>query len=275
MLPLHTPAADGTCSCRHPADCGSPGKHPRLEHGIHDSSRDPDQIRDWWQRWPDANVGLATGTGLDVCDMDTGAGLAAVLNVLDVVKPAAPLVRTGNGWHIWYASTGLPSRIGLLPGVDWRGTGGMVVAPPSRHASGASYRFQQPWDRRQLPACPEPLAELVAVPATETAVTPVGPIDHLDRYLHAALAGELRRIQHAPRPVYSGGQRISGGERNNTVHLAAFRLGQLATDSAIDEAAVRRQLADAAVGVGLSRTEAERTIDSGWQAGRARPRPRR
>jgi hypothetical protein len=271
VLPLHTPAADGTCSCRRSDTCESAGKHPRLRHGLHDASQDLGLIGSWWQRWPDANVGLATGTALDVCDMDTGAGLAAVLDTLDVIKPAAPLVRTGNGWHLWYASTDLPNRVGLLPGVDWRGSGGMVVAPPSVHASGTTYRFQQPWDGLVLPDCPPPLRALVAAPAAPGALT-AETITRFDRYAEAALDGELQRIRQAPAPVYSGGTRITGGERNNTLHLAAFRMGQLAASGRVDEAAVRRELTAAAVQTGLSLVEAQRTIDSGWRSGRARPR---
>ncbi|MBO3736661.1 bifunctional DNA primase/polymerase [Actinoplanes flavus] len=271
VLPLHTPAADSTCSCRSSDACESVGKHPRLRHGLHDASRDPVLIRSWWQQWPHANVGLATGTALDVCDMDTGAGLAAVLDVLDVVKPAAPLVRTGNGWHLWYASTDLPNRVGLLPGVDWRGTGGLVVAPPSAHVSGVKYVFQQPWDGLALPSCPPSLRALVPVPAASGSPT-AETIIRFDRYARAALDGELQRIQQAPVPVYSGGTRIAGGERNNTLHLAAFRMGQLAARGNVDEAAARQELTEAAMQVGLSRVEAQRTIDSGWRAGRERPR---
>jgi hypothetical protein len=271
VLPLHTPAADGTCTCRNADSCESAGKHPRLRHGLHDASRDPGLIGSWWRQWPDANVGLVTGTALDVCDMDTGAGLAAVLDTLDVIKPAAPLVRTGNGWHLWYASTDLPNRVGLLPGVDWRGAGGLVVAPPSVHVSGATYRFQQPWDGRALPDCPPPLRALVAAPAAPVTLT-AEAITRFGRYARAALDGELQRIRQAPAPVYSGGTRITGGERNNTLHLAAFRIGQLAARGNVDEAAARQELTDAAIQVGLSRVEAQRTIDSGWRAGRARPR---
>lgn len=271
VLPLHTPAADGTCSCRNPDRCESVGKHPRLQHGLHDASRDPELIRSWWQRWPHANVGLATGTALDVCDMDTGAGLAAVLDVLDVIKPAAPLVRTGNGWHLWYASSDLPNRVSLLPGVDWRGASGLVVAPPSAHVNGVTYQFQQPWNGLALPTCPAALRALVATPAASDRPT-VETIMRFDRYARAALDGELQRIRQAPAPVYSGGTRIAGGERNNTLHLAAFRIGQLAARGNVDEAAARRELTDAAMQVGLSRAEALRTIDSGWRAGRARPR---
>lgn len=274
VLPLHTPRPDGTCSCHSGATCGSPGKHPRLRHGLREASCRPELIRAWWRRWPRANVGLATGTLLDVCDVDNGAALHAVLDVLDVIRPPGPLIRTGAGWHLWYASGGLPSRVGLLPGVDWRGGGGLVVAPPSLHATGSRYTFQQPWlPGTPLPVCPPPLRKLVLPPPQvqrqRTAIA------DLDRYTQAALAGELERIRRAPQPVVRDGRRVTGGGRNDALNRAAFRLGQLAAIGSVDEGTVRRQLTDAALGVGLGRTEAQRTISSGWRAGLRHPRPRR
>ncbi|RSM47778.1 hypothetical protein DMB66_47485 [Actinoplanes sp. ATCC 53533] len=273
VLPLHTPAPTGRCSCRDGAECASPGKHPRLRHGLLDASTQSAQIRAWWQRWPYANVGLATGTVLEVGDIDTGAALRTVLDLLDVVRPPGPLIRTGSGWHLWYAGSGLPSRVGLLPGVDWRGRGGLVVAPPSLHASGARYTFQQPWTPGSgLPACPPVLRRLVLPDPTPTPVTAASPIADLDRYTEAALAGELERIRHAPRPLIRGGRRVAGGGRNDALNRAAFRLGQLAARHAVDEAAIRRRLTEAALSAGLGRTEVQRTISSGWRAGLAHPR---
>lgn len=272
VMPLHTPRPGGVCSCREAARCGSPGKHPRLRHGLLQASTDPAMIRTWWRRWPDANIGLATGTVLDVCDVDTRAGLAAVLDVLDVIRPAGPLVRSGHGWHLWFAASDLPSRVAMLPGVDWRGHGGCVVAPPSRHATGRRYLFQQPWTTLPLlPDCPPALRALV-LPPTALAVAPAGAIADLDRYAQAALDGELQRIRAAPRPVIQHGQRLAAGGRNNAVHLAAFRLGQLAARGDLDQASVWTRLTDTALEVGLSAAEARRTIASGWRAGLRRPR---
>jgi hypothetical protein len=188
-----------------------------------------------------------------------------------VARPPGPLIRTGAGWHLWYVAEGLPSRVGLLPGVDWRGRGGLVVAPPSRHASGARYTFQQPWRAHlALPPCPPQLRTLVRPPPAP----PRGdrPITSLDRYLQAAIDGELERIRSAPRPAARGGRRITAGGRNNALNIAAFRLGQLAARGPMDQAAVRRQLTDTAIAAGLGRAEAERTIASGWEAGLRRPR---
>jgi hypothetical protein len=271
VMPLHTPVTGGGCSCRERDGCGSPGKHPRLRHGLHEASTNTKLIRSWWRRWPRANIGLATGTALDVCDVDTNTGLRAVLDLLDVVRPVGPLVRTGLGFHLWFAATGYGSRVGMLPGVDWRGRGGSAVAPPSLHATGGRYLFMQPWDGGVLPECPPELQRLV-VPPAPVLTAPAGPIADLDRYARAALDGEVGRILAAPRPAFRGGQRVTGGGRNNAVNRAAFRLGQLAATGALDEATVWARLADAAVSVGLGQAEARRTIASGWRAGLRRPR---
>jgi hypothetical protein len=273
VMPLHHPSADRGCSCRDEAACPSPGKHPRLLHGLHDATCRPQVLRTWWRQWPSANIGLATGTVLDVCDIDTSAGLGAVLDLLDVVRPAGPLVRTGSGWHLWFAASDLPSRVALLPGVDWRGRGGLVVAPPSMHATGVPYQFQQQWTAgADLPRCPPVLRRLV-LPAP--APQPGGqPVTNVDRYTRAALDGEVQRILDAPRPAFADGQRIAGGGRNDALNRAAFRLGQLAADSGVDESIIRRELTEAARIAGLRRAEIRRTFDSGWRAGLARPRRR-
>jgi hypothetical protein len=272
VLPLHTPGADGVCSCRAGAACGSPGKHPRVRRGMHDASRQPQVIQSWWSRWPHANIGLVTGTVLDVCDIDTNSGLHVVLDLLDVVRPPGPLVRTGSGWHLWYAAAGLPSRVAIAPGVDWRGRGGLVVAPPSLHHTGTRYTFQQPWHQADLPVCPPQLRALVLPAPPPTASLPSAPITDLDRYVRAALDGEAARVRRAPRPVIRGGRRISGGGRNDALNRAAFRLGQLAAHIPMDETAVRRELTEAAVSTGLGRAEVQRTLSSGWRAGLGHPR---
>jgi hypothetical protein len=186
VMPLHTPTPGG-CTCRNGAGCGSPGKHPRLRHGLLDASTDARLIRTWWARWPEANVGLVTGTVLDVCDVDTGAALRVVLDILDVVRPAGPVVQTGYGWHLWFAPTGLGSRTGFVPGADWRGRGGSIVAPPSRHHTGRRYAFTQPWSelptglpaarsteptRQPLPDCPPALRALLGPPPSSPTCRP-------------------------------------------------------------------------------------------------------
>ena len=51
--------------------CQAGSKVPATSHGFLDATTDPDQIREWWHRRPDANLAIATGSpGPDVLDID-------------------------------------------------------------------------------------------------------------------------------------------------------------------------------------------------------------
>ena len=93
------------------------------------------------------NVAIATGEGLVVLDIDPRNGgdatLATLLSEKGETLPETPAVATGGGgWHYYFAGDA-PGRV-LGPGLDLKGAGGYVVAPPSTHASGTRYRWLQP-----------------------------------------------------------------------------------------------------------------------------------
>jgi Bifunctional DNA primase/polymerase, N-terminal/Primase C terminal 1 (PriCT-1) len=137
VIPLHSPV-DGACSCRRP-DCDSPAKHPRTRNGLTGASTDPDQIRAWWEMWPTANVGVAIPDGYVVVDIDV-EGASAATNGHDM--PPTAFSKTGRGWHFLYrTSTPVRPAVAVLPHVDLRGPGSYIVAPPSRHISGAEYAW--------------------------------------------------------------------------------------------------------------------------------------
>ncbi|MFY1671808.1 bifunctional DNA primase/polymerase [Plantactinospora sp. WMMB334] len=263
VLPLHSPTVTG-CSCGR-ADCDRPGKHPRwhrglLRHGLHDASTRPEVIRRWWTRWPRANLGLRTGDRFDVCDVDPPDGVAALRALVGARRFTGPVVRTGSGgWHLYLRPTGAGNRAGLLPGVDWRGAGGYVVAPPSRHASGRDYRWIRP-PAAPLADCPPELTVLL-FPPQQSAPGSAGWVRHPDRYASAALAAEADAVAAAP-----------VGTRNSTLYRAAYRLGQLAALDLLDDRDITVVLADAARRGGLGRYEITRTIRSGLRTGRRRPR---
>lgn len=113
------------------------GKRPNTPHGWLDATTDPAQVAAWWAG-SDDNVGVATGpSGLLVVDLDSEP---AVDWWLAQDPPGTFVVTTGRGQHWYYAGVG-PSTAGRLhAGVDTRGRGGYVVAPPSWHpATGARY----------------------------------------------------------------------------------------------------------------------------------------
>jgi hypothetical protein len=152
VFPLHSPTVAG-CSCGN-RDCGkSIGKHPRTAHGLKDACTDAAKISDWWERWPDANIGIATGPGsgifvLDV-DGDDGQDSLKALGSL----PETLCANTGRkgpdgertGFHLYFncpAGTNLNNRPGLLgKKLDIRAAGAYVVAPPSLHFSGLRYEW--------------------------------------------------------------------------------------------------------------------------------------
>ena len=138
VYPVHWPrrssgGASLACSCPRGRYCDRPAKHPLVWHGVKDASCDPAQLARWWQRWPEANVGLATGIVFDALDIDGLQGMAALRQHLPTVgrRHPGPLVATGGGgWHYWYAPSGFGNRPPRgLTHIDWRGLGGSVLGP--------------------------------------------------------------------------------------------------------------------------------------------------
>ncbi len=87
-----------------------------------------EDIDKMWRRWPNALIGICTGDGLVVIDDDNGH------DDPDPELPATLIARTANrGWHYYYhCDAPIRNSVGkLAPGVDVRGQGGYVVAPPS------------------------------------------------------------------------------------------------------------------------------------------------
>jgi len=265
------------CSCNDQG-CARPGKHPLTRRGFHEATVDPQRIVRWWERWPQANIGIPTGTAFDVLDVDGRQGSA---NLLDFARGrglalGGPAVATGRGYHLLYAPTGAGCRVGLAPGLDWRGHGGYVIAPPSRHHSGAVYTWLRALDAVPLAEVPQGLRELLEPPAPQraTSITPEqAPTSGLSgggsrgqRYGHAALAGEVAKVREAVR-----GDR-GGNGRNDTLHRAAFRCYQLADAGLIDAEQVTAELTAAGVQIGLGESEVRRSLRSARDGAARNPR---
>jgi hypothetical protein len=89
VVPMHTARTTGTCSCGDLA-CSDPGKHPRLRGWKRLASTDPTVVGEWWRRWPDANLALATGRRFDVLDLDGDQGVEALRAALSIVPAEHP-----------------------------------------------------------------------------------------------------------------------------------------------------------------------------------------
>src|SRR5262245_942503 len=148
------------------------GKVPRLTAWPSQATADEPTVRRWWQTWPTADMGIATGGGLLVLDVDPRHGGDTSLAELERCHgplPATPRVLTGGGGVHLYFAVDQPSgnRIGLAPGIDVRGDGGFVVAPPSKHASGRGYAWELGASPDDVPPAPAPawLLDLIRAPA--------------------------------------------------------------------------------------------------------------
>jgi hypothetical protein len=133
--------------------CGWQGerrKHPLTKRGFLDASRDSKVIEAWWgQRWPRANIGLATGAGpdFDALDIDPRHGGDVSLADLEAQHGRLPItIRAytgGGGNHILFRHRpGITNARGGLPvGIDVRGDGGYILAAPSIHPNGRAYAW--------------------------------------------------------------------------------------------------------------------------------------
>jgi Bifunctional DNA primase/polymerase, N-terminal len=126
------------------------GKRPHVKNGLHDAATDRLTVERWWTRiWPGANVAIRAGSesGLLVLDVDGEAGadaLAALEREHAELGATVECLTGGGGRHLYFAHPGgeLRNSAGrLAPGLDVRGDGGYVIAPPSRHSSGGRYEW--------------------------------------------------------------------------------------------------------------------------------------
>jgi hypothetical protein len=147
----HGTKQPGVCTCRSGAFCTDVGKHPRRKGWKNLSTRDIGTLREWFNKHPDSNLGIRTGNGLVVIDVDPKNGGFETLAALEAELGSLPrthVVKTGSGGlHIFLSveakySHAIESNEGKVgSGVDIRAKGGQVVAAPGIHKSGNRYEW--------------------------------------------------------------------------------------------------------------------------------------
>jgi hypothetical protein len=192
------------------------GKLPLTVRGFKDATTDERQIRAWWDRWSDANIGIPTGAGtFSVVDVDAKSGghesLAHLIGAFGEI-PETPLSLTGGGGfhYCFQPAAGFRNSAGRLgQGIDTRGDGGYIVAPPSVHESGRPYSWEGDHDFFELSLAPLPdwLHPERAKPLPKLA------------------AGNLGEV-FTPGPPKADGSPVKEGGRNNA---AASLAGQYIT----------------------------------------------
>jgi Bifunctional DNA primase/polymerase, N-terminal len=224
--------------------CKPESKEPATAHGFRDATTDMAQVERFWSRRPEMNVAVATGgNGPDVLDVDVAHGKLGYQSLHTAIRAGLvppPIVRVATpsgGMHLYYR--GDAQRNGSLPahGLDFRGNGGYVVAPPSQ-VDGRTYVVVSPWN-------PE-----------------AGTIDFGRLKEHLAPRRESRLSQST-----AGREPVTGrlaawvatqkpGNRNQATFWAACRAAEEGDAEALEA------IAAAAVSTGLAKDAVDKTIAS-------------
>ncbi len=125
-------------------------KAPLTANGFHDATTDVEQIREWWRQWPDANIGMPTGKDTAVVlDIDRKPGQTDGMRILESLEAAhgmlpplpAKAQTGGGGEHLYFAPLDIPTW--HTAGIDLQAASAYVVLPPSVHASGKRYSWEE------------------------------------------------------------------------------------------------------------------------------------
>ena len=215
VLPLHTPI-NGGCSCKNKADCNDVGKHPRNRDGVTGATDDLKIINKWWSKWPDANIGIATGavSGLVAVDIDPRHGgdesLYELINEYGPLPNTVEAITGSGGRHILFEYPSFHIKNlnhgEIAQGIDIKGDGGYIVVAPSLHKSRNYYEWELSSHPREVPIAPLP--------------------DWLKKKLWSLIQSEETSAHQAlPAEVWHEMmQGVTEGRRNNTVLRIAGHL---------------------------------------------------
>jgi putative DNA primase/helicase len=262
--------------------CKPANKAPYTAAGLKDATTDELTVQRWWQQWPQAMIGVRMGASSGVWAIDPDApkepggadGRKAWAELLH--KHGAVHTHThitpGGGQHLlfkWNPDKPVTNSGGALKGtgIDVRGEGGYIIAPPSRRADGKAYTIAEPLDFFAFADAPAWLYELIATkPEPFRASLKVHTSSMRHRaYAETALRGEAQAVRSAPK-----------GERNKSLNIAGCKLGSLVAANELSEGEAIGALFDAAAAAGLVAEDGQRavmaTINSGLRKGMESPR---
>jgi replicative DNA helicase len=186
--------------------CWPREKKPLVDHWDVEATTEKNKILGWWEFNPEANVGVATGksSGIFVLDVDGPDGEQTLSKLIAEHGnlPITPFVFTGKGRQFFFSYPeghslrNTAKRLGA--GLDTRGDGGYVVAPPSVHPNGKVYQWQKDFLPSKTPLAlpPDWLIKLLEQPQEAGPVEKAGMNVFVTGSRNSALtslAGSMRR----------------------------------------------------------------------------------
>lgn len=243
-----------------PFPCAANTKTPLVKWTV-DYATSQDQVVDWWTDWPEDNIGIncqeSNLLAVDLDGVDAARAFARLWTAMESKHPnyyGTPIIQTPHGWHYYYDLPDPPlhnTKSSLMPGVDTRAAGGMVVGPGSV-IDGVPYQLVSGDLTRTRPVPGWLIGRL-----REFEKTVSSPVSLDGEAWPEALArlrvdqkcGELRRTPE--------------GRRNVKLYKVAFALRP--ARAALGPEVVRALLTDAALETDLSESAINDTITSAWK----------
>jgi hypothetical protein len=188
-------------------------KLPATKHGYKSIFELSDaEILSYWERNPDFNIGLPTGSvnGIFVFDIDGEDGKRSLYTLEKEygILPRTATSLTSEGKHMLFKfQEGLRNRARVMPGLDIRADGGYIVVPPSIHPSGKKYRWLYSITTTSIAQAPEWLIKKI---------TYRDPVLSLERKLNGS--------------YHPGTGPILKGERNDRLYRMAFAAAMAGKD---------------------------------------------
>lgn len=282
--------------------CDPETKRPLVKNGFKAATIDPTTIRKWWKRWPNAMIGVPTGTAIKafVFDLDIGVVIPGP-DYLDRFTqyvggkiPETAIAATGSGgFHIYFKwDPARPIKNGAavvpaltIPGplgadgkrrkgaqVDVRGEGGYVIVPPSMRADGSAYR----WIRAPQQGVAEATDRIWGVAQKDEAkaakvVPPPGTMGRASACRAEDPGGTAQRkyARGALSRIQDNLARTPIGQRGHTLNAAAFNISKFITVGALTEDEVWAALRAGADRCGLTETDGPKERDAKIERGLA------
>ena len=140
------------------------GKEPLFSWGDFQTRRaSKEEVEKWWGKYPEANIAIVTGqiSGIIVLDVDGEEGKRSIEGLS--IPETATAKTGGGGLHYIFKHPGVECKnfTRKLPGIDFRGDGGYIVAPPSTHENGKKYEWLKHPSEVGISEAPDWLLELV------------------------------------------------------------------------------------------------------------------
>ena len=178
------------------------------------ATKDTVMLNGWFENFPDANIGIACGKRSDIVVLDVDAGHGGYESLTALIEkygslPKTPVSKTGSGGeHIFFKHPNVEIRNSagkLGKGLDIRGDGGYVVAPPSLHPNGNDYRWTVYPSETELADMPEWMIEALkenkpqqAQPTETNEIVEGGRNEYLTK-----MAGAMRRKSFSEDAIFA------------------------------------------------------------------------